>query len=88
MTGINNNNKYVSQAPKTYEVKYVEVKTAGFGISVGEQTGISTPFGEAKVDPIMCYSVTKLLIKNALSENTAIHFFPFASYNNEFESLE
>ena len=28
------------------------------------------------------------IIYNALSENTAIHFFPFASYNNEFESLE
>ena len=28
----------------------LEVKAIGFGFSVGKQTGISTPFGEIKVD--------------------------------------
>lgn len=30
------------------------VKVAGFGVSVGKQTGISTPFGEVKVDTDDC----------------------------------
>jgi hypothetical protein len=32
----------------------LEVKAAGFGVSVGRQTGISTPFGEVKVDASEC----------------------------------
>jgi len=32
----------------------VEVKAAGFGVSVEKQTGISTPFGEVKVDTEDC----------------------------------
>ncbi|CAG8513606.1 9184_t:CDS:2 [Ambispora leptoticha] len=32
----------------------LEVKAAGFGFSVGKQTGISTPFGEVKVDTDDC----------------------------------
>jgi hypothetical protein len=32
----------------------LEVKAVGFGFSVGKQTGISTPFGEIKVDTEDC----------------------------------
>lgn len=32
----------------------LEVKAVGFGFSVGKQTGISTPFGEVKVDTEDC----------------------------------
>ena len=32
----------------------LEAKVAGFGFSVGKQTGISTPFGEVKVDTDDC----------------------------------
>jgi len=32
----------------------LEVKAVGFGFSVGNQTGISTPFGEVKVDTEDC----------------------------------
>jgi|SRR3954454_11883382 len=32
----------------------LEVKAIGFGFSVGKQTGLSTPFGEIKVDTEDC----------------------------------
>jgi hypothetical protein len=34
--------------------KGLEVKVGGFGFNVGDQTGISTPFGELKVDTEDC----------------------------------
>jgi len=42
MTGINNNNKYVPQAPKTYEVRYVEYKEPSKIVQFANYLGMST----------------------------------------------